>query len=75
MPGYTDKSRRYLRLADEQMHRAEAALGARSRSMFLALAQRYRELASEIDDPAQWRAHAAASAKSKHGGERTRRAD
>jgi hypothetical protein len=32
MPGYTDKSRRYLRLADVQMHRAEAALGATLKS-------------------------------------------
>jgi len=58
MPGYTDKSRRYLRLADEQMHRAEAALAPHARSTFLALARQYRELASRIDDPAHWRAHA-----------------
>jgi hypothetical protein len=55
MPGYTDKSRRYLRLAGEQMHRAEAALAPQARSMFLALARQYRELASRIDDPANWR--------------------
>jgi len=50
MPGYTDKSRRYLRLADEQTHRAETALGPHTRSMFLALARQYRELAGQIDD-------------------------
>jgi hypothetical protein len=77
MPGYTDKSRRYLRLADEQIHRAEAALGPRARSMFLALAQRYREMAGQIDDPAQWRVRALAVAldKPKNGGDRMRRAD
>jgi hypothetical protein len=67
MPGYTDKSRRYLRLADEHTHRAEAALGARSKSMFLQLAERYRELAGQIDDPAQWRARPVPSDKSKKG--------
>jgi hypothetical protein len=75
MPGYTDKSRRYLRLADEQMHRAEAALGPRARSMFLALAQRYREMAGHIDDPAQWRVRALAVHKPKNGGGWMRRAD
>jgi hypothetical protein len=65
MPGYTDKSRKYLRLADEQTHRAEAALSARSRSMFLQLARQYRDLAEQIDDPAQWRARRMPSDKSK----------
>jgi hypothetical protein len=58
MPGYSEKSRKYLRLADEQTHRAEAALTATTRSMFLLLAQRYRDLADEIDDPARWRSRA-----------------
>jgi hypothetical protein len=73
MPGYTDKSRRYLRLADEQMHRAEAALAPHARSMFLALARQYRELASRVDDPAQWRVHVNGARSVTKGG--TRRAD
>jgi hypothetical protein len=55
MPGYTDKSRRYLRLADEHTHRAEAALSPKSKTMYLQLANQYRELAEQIDDPARWR--------------------
>ena len=68
MPGYTDKSRRYLRLADEQTHRAEAALGAKSKSMYLQLAKQYRDLAEQIDDPAQWRARPTPADKSRKGG-------
>jgi hypothetical protein len=75
MPGYTDKSRRYLRLADEQTHRAQTALGAHTRSMFLALARQYRELAGQIDDPARWRARAAPAGSSRNAGARTTRAD
>ena len=60
MPGYTDRSRRYLRIADEHTCRAEAALSARSKSMFLELARYYRGMAQKIDDPAQWRARARA---------------
>jgi hypothetical protein len=67
MPGYTDKSRKYLRLADEQTHRAEAALSATSKSMYLQLAKQYRDLAGQIDDPAQWRARPAPADKSKKG--------
>jgi hypothetical protein len=55
MPGYTDKSRRFLRLAGEHIHRAEAALSPKSRSTYLQLAHQYRELAEQIDDPARWR--------------------
>jgi hypothetical protein len=76
MPGYTDKSRRYLRIADEHTYRAEAALSPTSKSMFLQLAKQYRELAEQIDDPAQWRARPMASDKSKKGSNPTvRRAD
>jgi hypothetical protein len=75
MPGYTDKSRRYLRLADQHTHRAEAALSATSKSMFLQLAKQYRELAEQIDDPAQWRARPLPLDKSKQGGIAARRAD
>src|SRR5271165_2977515 len=67
MPGYTDKSRKYLRLADEQTHRAEAALGAKSKSMYLQLAKQYRDLAEQIDDPAHWRARPMPADKSKKG--------
>jgi hypothetical protein len=38
--------------------------------MFLALAQRYREMAGQIDDPAQWRAPAMAAYRSRRGGAR-----
>jgi hypothetical protein len=55
MPGYTDKSRKYLRRADEQTHRAEAALSPQSRLMYLQLANQYRELAEQLDDPRRWR--------------------
>ena len=75
MPGYTDKSRRYLRLADEQTHRAEAALGPHVRTMFLALARQYRELAGQIDDPARWRAGAAAAHRPTRAGGPAGRAD
>jgi hypothetical protein len=75
MPGYTDKSRRYLRIADEHTHRAEAALGASSKSMFLQLAKQYRDLAEQIDDPAQWRARPMPLDKSKKGSNPTSRAD
>jgi hypothetical protein len=67
MPGYTDKSRRYLRLADEQTHRAEAALSERSKSMYLQLAKQYRDLAEQIDDPAQWRARPTPAQKPRKG--------
>jgi len=73
MPGYTDKSRRYLRRADEHTHRAEDALSPRSKSTFLQLAQQYRKLAEQIDDPAQWRARPMTLDKSKTGS--TSRAD
>ena len=75
MPGYTDKSRRYLRLADEQTHRAQTALGPHTRSMFLALARQYRELAGQIDDPAHWRARATAADRSRNAAARITRAD
>ncbi len=66
MPGYTDKSRKYLRIADEHACRAEAALSPRAKSMFLQLAQQYRAMAGLIDDPAQWRARAATQHLSKN---------
>jgi hypothetical protein len=70
MPGYTDKSRKYLRIADEHTHRAESALNPRSKVMFLQLAKRYRELAEQIDNPSQWRSRPMPSDKSKKGGNR-----
>jgi hypothetical protein len=67
MPGYTDKSRKYLRTADEHTHRAEAALSPQSKSMFLQLARQYRDLAQQIDNPAQWRPRPVSLEKSKKG--------
>ena len=66
MPGYTEKSRRYLRLADEQTHRAEAALSPKSKAMYLQLASQYRDLAQQIDDPARWRARRMIAKVQKH---------
>jgi len=65
MPGYTDKSRKYLRLADEQAYRAEVALSSRSKSVYLQLAKQYRERAEQLDDPAQWRVRPLPLVKSK----------
>ena len=66
MPGYTEKSRRYLRLADEHTHRAEAALSPRSKLAYLQLANQYRELAEQIDDPTHWRVKQVADKRQKH---------
>jgi hypothetical protein len=55
MPGYTYKSRRFLLIAQQHELRAAAASNAKVRSVFLNLAQRYREMAKENDDPARWR--------------------
>jgi hypothetical protein len=68
MPGYTDKSRRYLRIADEHTHRAESAHNPRSKLTFLQLAKRYRELAEQIDNPARWRTRSMPLDKSRKGG-------
>jgi hypothetical protein len=56
MPGYTDKSRQHLRLAVENYKRAEAAESPELKAKFIEIAERYRDLALQIDDPAQWRA-------------------
>jgi hypothetical protein len=65
MPGYTEKSRRYLRLAGEHTHRAEAALSPRSKLTYLQLANQYRGLAEQIDDPTQWRVRHVADKRQK----------
>jgi hypothetical protein len=70
MPGYTDKSRKFLRIADEHTHRAESALNPRSKWTFLQLAKRYRELAEQIDNPSQWRARSMPLDKSRKIGNR-----
>ena len=55
MPGYTDKSRQYLRLAVENYKRADATDNPELKARFMKIAAEYRDLALEIDDPAQWR--------------------
>ena len=56
MPGYTDKSRQYLRLAVENYKRAGAAESPELKAKFCEIAARYRDLALQMDDPAEWRA-------------------
>ena len=57
MPGYTDKSRQYLRLAVENYKRAGAAeVEPGMKAKFCEIAARYRDLALQMDDPAEWRA-------------------
>ena len=56
MPGYTEKSRRYLRLAVENYKRAGEAQSPELKQKFMEIAAEYRDLALELDDPAQWRA-------------------
>ena len=55
MPGYTDKSRHYLRLAVENYKRAGAAESPKLKAKFSEIAAQYRDLALQIDDPVQWR--------------------
>ena len=56
MPGYTDRSRRYLRLAAEHEKRSADAQSSELKAKFLAVASQYRDLAMQIDDPERWRA-------------------
>jgi hypothetical protein len=52
MPGYTDKSRQYLRLAVENYKRAGAAESEPGmKAKFCEIAARYRDLALQMDDP------------------------
>jgi hypothetical protein len=55
MPGYTDKSRRYLRLAVVNYQRAEDCDNPEIKAKFLEVARQYADLALQIDDPAAWR--------------------
>jgi hypothetical protein len=63
MPGYTEKSRRYLRLAVENDKRAAAAMDPRLKASFVQIAAQYRRLAEQIDDPKGWLAKKVACAK------------
>lgn len=63
MPGYTDKSQQYLRLAVENYKRAGAAESPELKAKFSQIAARYRDLALQIDDPAQGRASLVRSAR------------
>jgi hypothetical protein len=56
MPGYTDRSRRYLRLAAEYEKRSADAQSPELKAKILAVASQYRDLAMQIDDPERWRA-------------------
>jgi hypothetical protein len=63
MPGYTDKSQQYLRLAVENYKRAGAAESPELKAKFSEIAARYRDLALQIDDSAEWRASLVKSAR------------
>jgi hypothetical protein len=65
MPGYTDKSRQYLRLAVENYKRAGAAESPELKAKFSEIAMQYRDLALQLDDPAQWRASQSATEKTR----------
>jgi hypothetical protein len=53
MPGYTNKSRRYLHLAAANERRAASAYDEKLKTVFLRIAAEYRDLAEQIDDPLQ----------------------
>jgi hypothetical protein len=63
MPGNEDKSRQYLRLAVENYKRAGAAENPELKAKFMEIAARYRDLALQLDDPAQWGASLVESAR------------
>jgi hypothetical protein len=63
MPGYTDQSRRYLRLAVENYKRANATKDPELNAKFIETAAGYSDLALQIDDPPQWEAKSAARQK------------
>jgi hypothetical protein len=62
---YTDKSRQYLRLAVENYKRAGAAESPELKAKFVEIAERYRDLALQLDDTAQWRSHPSVRAAAK----------
>jgi hypothetical protein len=63
MPGYTDKSQQYLRLAVENYKRAGAAESPELKARLTEIAAHYRDLALQIDDPVGWRASLVKSAR------------
>jgi hypothetical protein len=63
MPGSKDKSRHYLRLAVENYKRAGAAESPELKAKFCEIAAKYRDLALQLDDPAQWRGGLLASTR------------
>jgi hypothetical protein len=65
MPGYTDKSRGYLRLAVENYKRSSSTVDPGLKRKLLEIAAGYRELALQIDDPAQWRVNLMGSREAK----------
>jgi hypothetical protein len=65
MPGYTDKSRQYLRLAAENDRRAANTDNAQLKALFSTIAVQYRDLALQIDDPERSRAEMIASTETK----------
>jgi hypothetical protein len=65
MPGYTEKSRRYLRLAVENDRRASTAMDPKLKATFIQIAAQYRHLAEQIDDPKTWLAKKNACAQAK----------
>jgi hypothetical protein len=65
IPGYTDKSRRYLRLAAEHEKRSADAQSLEVKAKFLEVADQYRDLALQLDDPEKWRAKLTESREAK----------
>jgi hypothetical protein len=51
MPGYTDKSREYLRYAVQHEARAIGADNPKLSKIFLQIANEYRKLARQLDAP------------------------
>ena len=56
MPGYTDQSRKYLRLAVVNYQRAGACDSPEAKAKFFELAREYADLALRLDDPTGWSA-------------------
>jgi hypothetical protein len=65
MPGYTDKSRGYLRLAVENYKRSSRTEDPGLKRELLQMAAAYRDLALQIDDPEKWRAKLTESREAK----------
>jgi hypothetical protein len=64
MPGSTERSRGYLRLAAESEQRAAMNQSPRVKVMLRKYAALYRDLAEQIDEPKTWRAKIEAKAGS-----------